>query len=224
MTQCSSGHFFDETRFSACPYCPALGAAPAGRTVPAAPQPPAEGGGLPFTVPPGGATAPPPLPDSNKTVPMRPMDALPPIPGAPPSQPAGPAGGQKTVVAYPQFQTPAAAAEPVSPVVGWLVCTEGPSRGRDYRLHVAKNFVGRERSMDVCIEGDAEVSRERHAEVIFEPQTKAFWLKPGDSSGLVYLNGAIQFSPVPMKARDEITLGKTKLMLVPLVGADFDWN
>lgn len=217
MTQCQSGHFYDETKFSACPYCPAMGAAPVGKTVPAPPG----AGGLPFTVPPAGATAPPALPDSGKTVPMRPLDAMPP---PLPSAPGVPAGGQKTVVAYPQFNAPVEAPAPVSPVVGWLVCTEGPARGRDFRLHVAKNFVGREKTMDVCIEGDPEVSRERHAEVIFEPQTKAFWLKPGDSSGLVYLNGAIQFSPVPLNPRDIITLGKSKLMLVPLVGADFDWN
>ncbi|MGC4056090.1 MAG: FHA domain-containing protein [Paludibaculum sp.] len=205
MTQCKSGHFYDETKFSACPYCPALAAPPIGKTVPAA-------GSVPFTAPPPGG-------DSNKTVPMRPLDAAP-----PPSAPLGPAGGQKTVVAYPSFNTPAEAPVPVSPVVGWLVCTEGPSRGQDYRLHVAKNFVGREKTMDVCVEGDVEVSRERHAEVIFEPQAKTFWLKPGDSSGLVYLNGAVQFSPVQLKARDVIALGKTKLMLVPLVGLDFDWN
>ncbi|QOY89284.1 FHA domain-containing protein [Paludibaculum fermentans] len=221
MTQCNSGHFYDETKFSACPYCPAIGAAPAGKTVPA---PPGGGGAMPFTVPPSGATAPPiggTGPESNKTVPMRPLDAgLPSVPSAP----LGPAGGQKTVVAYPSFNAPAEAPVPVSPVVGWLVCTEGPSRGRDYRLHVAKNFVGREKTMDVCVEGDPEVSRERHAEVIFEPQTKTFWLKPGDSSGLVYLNGTIQFSPVQMNARDVLTLGKSKLMLVPLVGTDFDWN
>lgn len=220
MTQCKAGHFYDETKFSACPYCPALGAAPVGKTVPAAPG----GGAMPFTVPPPGATAPPVTPpgaDSNRTVPMRPLDQAPP---SAPSAPLGPAGGQKTVVAYPSFTSPAEAPVPVSPVVGWLVCTGGPSRGRDYRLHVARNFIGREKSMDVCVEGDQEVSRERHAEVIFEPQAKTFWLKPGDSSGLVYLNGTVQFSPVQLKARDVISLGQTKLMLVPLVGLDFDWN
>ena len=43
MTQCNSGHFYDETKFSACPYCPALGATPVGKTVPA---PPGGGGAM----------------------------------------------------------------------------------------------------------------------------------------------------------------------------------
>jgi hypothetical protein len=201
MIQCNAGHFYDEGRFSACPFCPALGAATVGKTVPA-PGPVAAAA----TMPPG--------PDPNKTVPMRPRE--------PEVQAAPLAGGQKTVVAYPSF-TPAET-EPVSPVVGWLVSLDGTTRGRDFRLHVAKNSIGREASNDVSLSGDNEVSRERHAEVIFEPNSKTFWLKPGDASGLVYLNGAVQFAAVHIKGRDVIGLGKTRLMLVPLVGEDFDWN
>src|SRR5947209_1623897 len=37
----------------------------------------------------------------------------------------------------------------VSPVVGWLVCIEGPNRGQDYRIHMEKNFIGRSSAMDI---------------------------------------------------------------------------
>ena len=46
------------------------------------------------------------------------------------------------------------AAPPVSkvnPVVGWLVCLEGPDRGHDYPLRAGTNAIGRSPSMEVCI-------------------------------------------------------------------------
>ena len=59
----------------------------------------------------------------------------------------------------------------MDPVVGWLVCLAGPDRGKDFRLHAEKNFIGRAPNMDVCVAGDETVSRERHAMVIFDPKT-----------------------------------------------------
>ena len=35
--------------------------------------------------------------------------------------------------------------EVLKPVTGWLVCLEGPSRGRDYRIIAEKNFMGSRR-------------------------------------------------------------------------------
>ena len=32
----------------------------------------------------------------------------------------------------------------LDPVVGWLVCIAGPDKGRDYRIHSERNFLGRE--------------------------------------------------------------------------------
>ena len=52
---------------------------------------------------------------------------------------------------------------PMLPVVTWLVCIDGPSKGRDYRIHSQNNFIGRSRSMDICIEGDNTISSERSA-------------------------------------------------------------
>jgi hypothetical protein len=58
------------------------------------------------------------------------------------------------------------------PVVGWLVCLAGPDRGRDFRLHSEKNFIGRSPLMDVCVAGDETVSRDKHATVISIPRSK----------------------------------------------------
>ncbi len=112
----------------------------------------------------------------------------------------------------------------ISPVVGWLICVDGPDRGRDYRLHSEKNFIGRSSNMDVSITGDESISREKHAAVTFEPKKRLFWLLPGEASGLVYLNEEVVNTPVELKGRDIIELGKTKLMFFPFCDEKFQWQ
>lgn len=106
----------------------------------------------------------------------------------------------------------------IRPVVGWLVAIQGPEKGRDYRLHAEKNFIGREPSMDVCLK-DAAVSRQRHAVVTFEPKKQVFYLQPGDAQGLVYLNGDLVNVPVEIEPYQVLEIGESKLALVP-----FDQN
>ena len=59
----------------------------------------------------------------------------------------------------------------ISPVVGWLVCVEGPDKGRDFRIHSEKNFIGRSPAMDIAVTGDESVSREKHASDCLRSQT-----------------------------------------------------
>jgi hypothetical protein len=148
----------------------------------------------------------------------------------------GPSGGAPTPsppAAGPPASAPAgvarrvveSTAEPAGfdPVVGWLVCIEGPDRGRDYRLRTAKNFIGRASSMDICISGDETVSRERHAVVAFEPEERRFWLLPGDAQGLVYLNGKVVYTPTELAGSDVVKVGQTRLMFVPFCGERHQW-
>lgn len=110
------------------------------------------------------------------------------------------------------------------PVVGWLVCVEGPDRGRDYRLRTAKNFIGRGSNMDVCVAGDENVSREKHAVVAFDPEERKFWLFPGEAQGLVYLNGGIVHTPAELHSDDVVRVGQTKLMFIPFCGDRHQWQ
>jgi hypothetical protein len=111
----------------------------------------------------------------------------------------------------------------VDPVVGWLVCIDGPDRGQDYRLHSQKNFIGRSPSMDVAIQRDDSVSRDKHATITFEPKKRTFWLVPGESSGLVYLNNEVVYSAAQLNPQDVIEVGRTKLILVAFVNDSFEW-
>ena len=67
----------------------------------------------------------------------------------------------------------------LDPVVGWIVCTEGPERGRDYRIHVGRNFVGRSYKMDISIIDDKAISRENHCSLVYDPMHGDFILVPG---------------------------------------------
>jgi hypothetical protein len=111
----------------------------------------------------------------------------------------------------------------IDPVVGWLVCIEGADKGRDYRIRSERNLIGRDPSMDICINGDATISREKHAVISFNPKKNAFLIIPGDSRGLIYLNDDEVAMPTELKPYDTIELGRTKLLFVPFCGVQFQW-
>ncbi len=112
----------------------------------------------------------------------------------------------------------------IDPVVGWLVCVEGADRGQDYRLRSERNYIGRGETMDVRIEHDETISRERHASVSFNPKNNQFKLHPGEGRGLVYLNEVDVDAATPLESGDIIELGQTKLMFVPLCDEAFTWD
>jgi hypothetical protein len=148
----------------------------------------------------------------------------PPVPSAAPPQPAPASQAQSIpadLAATRRISVPAGAF--ADPVAGWLICLEGPDRGRDFRLHGEKNFVGRSPTMDVCIPGDDSISREKHAIVVFDPKKLLFWVMPGESAGLVYLNGEVVHSPSQLKRDDILELGKTKLVFIPFCGEKYHW-
>ena len=112
----------------------------------------------------------------------------------------------------------------IDPVVGWLVCVHGREKGKDYRIRSENNTIGRSSDMYICISGDDSISRERHAIITFEPQTNSFYLRPGEGRGLAYLNGKALFEAEQLQPYDEILLGKTQLLFVPLCGDRFKWE
>ena len=159
-------------------------------------------------------------PGAVKTQPLRPVPSPPPLP--PPLQ----APSQPLARPVEYGATKALHREPsgLSPVVGWLVCVEGPDRGQDYRIHMEKNFIGRSPAMDIAITGDESISRDKHATVTFDPKKRVFWLLPGESSGLVYLNDTLVNTPAELKPDDVLELGTSKLVLVPFASEKFQWQ
>lgn len=115
-------------------------------------------------------------------------------------------------------------AGPMLPVVGWLVCVEGPSKGRDYRIHSQYNSIGRARHMDICIEGDNTITAECAATLAYDDREKLFFFDRDKSKNIVRVNGRVVMGSTELHAFDELTIGSTTLVFVPLCGERFDWN
>ena len=111
----------------------------------------------------------------------------------------------------------------VEPVVGWLVCVEGPMRGNDYRLHAGYNYIGRELG-DVRISGDQQISRQNHAMVAFDDADGIYYAGPSAGRNLLKVNGKTVLNAVELNRYDIISIGTTKLMFVPLCGEHFSWK
>ena len=105
----------------------------------------------------------------------------------------------------------------LDPVVGWLVCTNGPERGRDYRIYVGSNSIGRAETMRICIARDKEISRLNHAFIIFDPESNKFFVSPGTAQGLAHHNRRLVNQAVELRPFDEIKVGGTTLLFVPFL-------
>ncbi len=109
------------------------------------------------------------------------------------------------------------------PVVGWVVCLTGTERGKDYRLHSEKNFVGRSTSMDVVLIDDKKIARDKHCSIQYDPKGNAFYLSP-ENGNLTYMNDQMVDSPVLLKDGDKITIGETTLLFVPFCKEERVWE
>ena len=110
------------------------------------------------------------------------------------------------------------------PVVGWLVSIEGSTMGKDFRLCSGRNYIGRGKDMDIVLEGDNKVSRNKHAIVLFDPRSQKTLCQAGESRELFYLNDNVVTGTVELKQGDVIMIGDTKLMFVPFCGDLHTWN
>lgn len=109
-------------------------------------------------------------------------------------------------------------------VTGWLVCVDGPEKGKDYRLHNANNYIGRSPGMDICISGDLMVFEDKHAVVAYNSQENNFFFSPSGGKSIVRLNGKPVLMPQEIKYGDRLQIGRTVFLFVPLCGIHFQWG
>lgn len=114
--------------------------------------------------------------------------------------------------------------DPVDPVVGWLVCIAGKHFGESFHIGAGKNSIGRSGENRIVFAKDDSISRTKHALIIYEPKKRDFYIQPGDSSGLTYLNDNYIVESHKLNAKDIIELGNSKFMFIPLCGEDFTWE
>lgn len=108
------------------------------------------------------------------------------------------------------------------PVAGWLVCTAGPEKGRDYRITAGKNSVGRSWKMDISIAKDPEAMHADHACVTYDTQENSFWIIPKEEAETL-LNGKRISEAALLKENDRIRFGGSEFVFVSYCNADRGW-
>lgn len=197
LIKCNYGHFYDADRFATCPHC-------------------AEGNVMSPTIPAEdtafGTTV---MDTSNVILPTEPLTET--TTTVDDSVDDQPSDIQKTVGFFEGDLG-------LEPVVGWLVCIEGSHIGKDFRLVSGRNFIGRSTKNDVVLEGDATVSRDSHAVVVYEPKGNVYLIQPGASKELSYLNDQVVLESKVINVNDVIQVGATKLMFIPCCSDKFVWT
>ena len=206
---CSAGHVYDADQFASCPYCNRntraiqFGAG-GGYTPTAAP------GGYGNTAAPGGYDAAiPPTGGRDATIGATVM----------PEAIRRRMEQEKDNRTVGEFKRRLG----YEPVVGWLVCVEGPEVGKDYRLFGRINSIGRAEGNDVVLAQEHTVSQKNHVRLAYDAKHNNYQLIPGDGSNVTYLNDEPLYVPQRLNAYDILEMGETKLMFIPLCNDRFRW-
>lgn len=195
LQECANGHLYDTDQYASCPYC--------------------QGGANVINF--GGADS-----SVGKTV----AAVSPVIPASEVGATVAPQAFQKKKDDSEIGKTVGVFQKKMNfePVVGWLVCTSGPEKGKDFRIYGKNNTIGRSEKMDICIKGDPTISRENHARLAYDEKHNAFHLIPAESTNTIYLNDEPVYVPAKLTARDIIEFGDCKLVFVPFCDDSFTWK
>lgn len=215
ISECPNGHLYDTALYGSCPYCRGgnnmIDFDQSNKTA----APGGFGASSNGTVAPGGFTS--HQSESNRTVPARDTAENVGKTVAPDSYVRKAAEENKTVADFQKKYD-------MDPVVGWLVCVEGASKGKSYELYARINSIGRGSENDVCIKGDATISRDRHVRLAYDPRHNNYQLIPGESTNNIYLNDQPVYVPAKLEAYDLVELGQSKFLFIPLCGERFRWD
>ena len=125
----------------------------------------------------------------------------------------------------PRPSADAAADGMADPPAGWLVIVDGPGRGRAVTLGLHHNPIGRDAANRVALDfGDETISRRRHLVVTYDPESRRFFVTPGDGTNLSYVNDQPVLASMPLEPGAQVRTGRTTLRFVPLCGPDFSWD
>ena len=116
----------------------------------------------------------------------------------------------------------------LTPVVGWLVVTEGAGRGEFVQLGYGQNTVGRgggskEPRLTVNF-GDSGISREKQFMVAYDSENRTFKIIPGDSVNITYLNDKAIYSAHDLQSKDLIKVSATTFRFISFCDELFDWD
>ena len=108
-------------------------------------------------------------------------------------------------------------------VTGWLVCIQGPEKGRDYRLHHGFNRVGRSMNMDIFVTDDPAISRETHCSIVYDAKSNRFYAVPGKGT-LTYVNQDLLECQQTLHAGDRLQLGESCFEFIAYCREGHTWE
>ena len=110
------------------------------------------------------------------------------------------------------------------PVAGWLVVVKGPGNGRDLRIGIGRNDLGRSGENRISLPfGDSRISRRCHLWINFDPRHQVFSVVPGSGANLAYLDETAIEERMPLAHGATITVGETQMRFVAFCGDNFAW-
>lgn len=195
VTRCGKGHFFDADVNSACPYCN-------------------KSGGVPDKMGISNSDA-----DYSNALTMMEISSDREL-------------GKQLTQMYAEENNSAAdnektiglsfSTDGINPVVGWLVCEDGPERGRSYVLYTGRNFIGRSHKSDVSVYDDKMISRENHCSIIYEPTECVFYIVPSNSTTTMY-HGQILRDAKLMENEETFTIGSSTFRMIAYCKKGRSW-
>ncbi len=107
-------------------------------------------------------------------------------------------------------------------VTGWLVCIEGPEKGRDYRIHYGFNYVGRSVVSDICVADDKSIAGEKHCSLVYDPKTNSFYVLPGKGT-IIFHNDKLLEKKAELNSGDLLSIGESVFEFVPFCKGERKW-
>lgn len=108
-------------------------------------------------------------------------------------------------------------------VTGWLVCVDGPDRGRDYRLHHGNNKVGRGVHTDVYVANDPKIALKGHCGIVYENKKNLFFLVPEDGN-LTYMDGKVLEGARELRTGDCFRIGDSEFEFIAFCRGERRWE
>lgn len=115
----------------------------------------------------------------------------------------------------------------IGPVAGWLVCIEGPDKGKDFRILAGRNLIGRSESNKYQVNlTDMKISRtEAVASIAYDDRHNEFIFGAGSYGNILpFVDGQPCMNQLPISAYSKIEIGQTTLLFVPFCGEHFTWK
>jgi len=112
--------------------------------------------------------------------------------------------------------------EDYNPVTGWIVCVEGTVRGKSYEIHLNRNFIGRDKLMDITIPDDLQICRENHLSITYDLKSDRFFAK-GEKGSLI-INGKAVSGATEIFENDTLEFGQSKYVFIPYCSKERNWK